>query len=106
MIFKKNDAKHFANDNGCTSWLYNINAKAPQPHIGYTEADSKSPNRYAPQNISFVFYIIEGTGVWQIGNQKYSVEATDMVVIPPQTEFSHTGKMKFVEVAIPDWGKN
>lgn len=50
-----------------------------------------------------LFYIIEGTGVFTIDNQKYDVAPGLLVEVPPGVEYSYSGAMKILLVSHPRW---
>jgi mannose-6-phosphate isomerase-like protein (cupin superfamily) len=50
-----------------------------------------------------IYYIIEGTGVFTIGNQKYNVVPGLLVEVPPGVEYSYSGSMKIFLVSHPRW---
>ena len=50
-----------------------------------------------------IYYIIEGTGVFTIDNQKYDVSAGLVVEVPPGIEYSYSGSMKIFLVSHPRW---
>jgi hypothetical protein len=49
------------------------------------------------------YYIIEGTGVFTIDNQKYDVAPGLLVEVPPGVEYSYSGSMKILLVSYPRW---
>ena len=50
-----------------------------------------------------IYYIIEGTGVFTIDNQKYDVAPGLLVEVPPSVEYSYSGSMKILLVSHPRW---
>jgi mannose-6-phosphate isomerase-like protein (cupin superfamily) len=50
-----------------------------------------------------LYYIIEGTGVFTIDNQKYDVAPGMLVEVPPGVEYSYSGSMKILLVSHPRW---
>jgi mannose-6-phosphate isomerase-like protein (cupin superfamily) len=50
-----------------------------------------------------IYYIIEGTGVFTIDNQKYDVVPGLLVEVPPGIEYSYSGSMKIFLVSHPRW---
>jgi mannose-6-phosphate isomerase-like protein (cupin superfamily) len=49
------------------------------------------------------YYIIEGTGVFTIDNQRYDVSPGLLVEVPPSVEYSYSGSMKVLLVSHPRW---
>jgi mannose-6-phosphate isomerase-like protein (cupin superfamily) len=52
-----------------------------------------------------IYYVIEGTGVFTIDNQKYDVVPGLVVEVPPGVEYSYSGSMKIFLVSHPRWFK-
>jgi mannose-6-phosphate isomerase-like protein (cupin superfamily) len=50
-----------------------------------------------------IYYIIEGTGVFTIDNQRYDVAPGRLVEVPPGIEYSYSGAMKILLVSHPRW---
>jgi hypothetical protein len=50
-----------------------------------------------------LYYIIQGTGVFTIENQKYDVVSGQLVEVPPGVEYSYSGTMKVLLVSHPRW---
>jgi mannose-6-phosphate isomerase-like protein (cupin superfamily) len=50
-----------------------------------------------------IYYIIEGTGMFTIDNQKYDVAPGLLVEVPPRVEYSYSGSMKILLVSHPRW---
>ena len=50
-----------------------------------------------------IYYIIEGTGVFTIDNQKYDVGPGLLVEVPPGVEYSYSGSMNVLLVSHPRW---
>jgi mannose-6-phosphate isomerase-like protein (cupin superfamily) len=50
-----------------------------------------------------LYYIIEGTGVFTIDNQKYDVGPGLLVEVPPGVEYSYSGSMNVLLVSHPRW---
>ncbi len=50
-----------------------------------------------------IYYVIDGTGVFTIDNQKYDVSAGLLVEVPPGVEYSYSGSMKILLVSHPRW---
>ncbi len=49
----------------------------------------------------YIYYIIEGSGVFVLDDKKVEAKATDLIVIPPKTRIHYFGKMKMTLVVSP-----
>lgn len=52
---------------------------------------------------AFTYYIIEGKGTFYLDDEPVEVEATDLVVIPPNTRIHYFGSMEMVLTVSPAW---
>lgn len=52
---------------------------------------------------AFTYYIIKGRGTFMLDNEPVEVEATDLVVIPPNTKIHYFGTMEMVLTVSPAW---
>ncbi len=52
---------------------------------------------------AFVFYIIDGSGMWVIEDVKHPGKATDVVVVPVVQRFYYKGQLKQICMAAPAW---
>jgi mannose-6-phosphate isomerase-like protein (cupin superfamily) len=52
-----------------------------------------------------IFYILEGEGEFVVGDEVFPVQSTDVIVVPKNTSFDYSGKMKLFLVHVPayDW---
>src|SRR5262249_8786069 len=50
-----------------------------------------------------LYYIIEGSGVFTIDNQRYDVAPGRLVEVPPGVEYTYSGSMKIFLVSHPRW---
>jgi mannose-6-phosphate isomerase-like protein (cupin superfamily) len=47
------------------------------------------------------YYIIEGEGEFSVGGEIFSVKATDAILVPKETEYGYSGKMKYILFMTP-----
>jgi mannose-6-phosphate isomerase-like protein (cupin superfamily) len=52
---------------------------------------------------TFTYYIIKGNGTFFLDDEQIEVEATDLVVIPPNTHIHYFGTMEMVLTVSPAW---
>lgn len=55
---------------------------------------------------SFIYYVLSGSGIFKINNQKYNVIEGDVIEIPKDTEFVYAGKMKLLLIMTPPFNPN
>ena len=90
--------------NGLNGFSYEITNKNISIDI---EDVFKGHERYCKNLVStFIYYVLEGTGVFKIENNKYNVIQGDVIEIHPNTEFVYVDKMKLLLIMNPAFNKN
>lgn len=102
MIFKRNDAFRVTKNN-VDMWIYNGRDDCEQAAVVYQETTVGHSEEFRHHKSAFVFYIIEGAGVWVIDGVSFPVTATDVVVVPPGQKFFYRGDLKQVCITAPAW---
>ena len=102
MIFKKSQAVAVSKQ-GVSMWVYNDKQECPNAAVVYQECSRGHAEEFYHDKSAFVFYIAEGAGTWVIEDQEYSVEATDVVIVPPGKRFYYKGNLKQVCITAPAW---
>lgn len=101
-IFSKGDANHFKKA-GVEMWVYMNKNDCEEAGFVYQEVDGIHESEFINEKSTFLYYIIEGEGVFVIEGKEYSVKATDVIAIPPKTKFYYKGKMKQILNTVPAW---
>lgn len=102
MIFKKSQAFE-AEKQGVKMWIYNGKDDCPNAAVAYQETETGHAQEFYHSKSAFVFYIIEGEGVWIIEGEEFPVSATDVVIVPPEKRFYYKGRLKQVCITAPAW---
>ncbi len=84
---------------GLNGYNYALNAE----NISITVEDCfKGHDRYHTNVYSDkIYYVVEGKGVFKIGEEKFNVEKDDLIKVPKNTQFVFAGKMKLLLIMIP-----
>lgn len=53
----------------------------------------------------FNYYVLEGNGSFTINDETQPVQASDLIVIPPGTKYTFSGKMKMLLINTPHWSQ-
>jgi mannose-6-phosphate isomerase-like protein (cupin superfamily) len=83
--------------------IYSGAADCPLGAVVYQETVTGHSEEFIHERSAFIYYIIEGTGVWVIEDVEYSVQAMDVVIVPPGKRFYFRGNLKQVLVTAPAW---
>lgn len=83
--------------------FHGYNSKLDCPNISMTFEDVYKGHEKYVKNTKcyYIYYVVEGNGVFRIGDYLYSVCQGDIVEIPPNVEFVFKGKMKLLLVMNP-----
>jgi mannose-6-phosphate isomerase-like protein (cupin superfamily) len=52
---------------------------------------------------SFIYYLIEGSGVFVLNDEEVLVKQGDVVSVPPDTRIHYFGSMELVLIVSPPW---
>ena len=102
MIFKRKNALPIVKQDMKMS-IYNFAKDCPQAAVVFQETDVGHSEEFYHEKSAFIYYIIEGKGVWVIEDKEYPVEATDVVIVPPGKRFYFKGQLKQICVTAPAW---
>jgi len=102
MIFKKADAVALSK-NGVDMWIYPSADGFDGVAVVYQETERGHAEEFVHDKSAFIFYIIEGKGVWIIEDEEFEVEATDVVIVPPGKRFYYRGNLKQICITAPAW---
>lgn len=72
--------------------------------INFVRASTKVGHLEEFKNTSwFIYYIIEGNGMFVLNDEKIPVKPGDLVVIPPNTRIHYFGKLEYTLIVNPPW---
>jgi len=71
--------------------------------IVYQETESGHAEEFCHEKSTFIYYIVEGEGVYVIGGVEHRVRAGDVVVVPPKSSIYFKGRFRQVLVTVPPW---
>src|SRR6516164_10649920 len=71
--------------------------------IYYIEVEKGHDTFMISKKITRTYYILCGSGYFTIANRKYNVSSGMLVEVPPNVEYSYSGKMKLIALSKPRW---
>src|SRR5215469_3136700 len=71
--------------------------------IYYIEVEKGHDTFMISKKITRTYYILCGSGYFTIANRKYNVSSGMLVEVPPNVEYSYSGKMKLIAFSRPRW---
>lgn len=51
----------------------------------------------------FIYYVLEGSGYFEINGIRENCAASDLVVVPADSTFTYKGKLKMIATSTPPW---
>lgn len=87
------------NKYGVDITLYGINK--PEANIVYEEVKEGHFEEFLSTKSTYMWFIIEGTGIFIVNDEKIPVETKDIIVVPPNNRIHYFGQMKMVLLTVP-----
>ena len=57
------------------------------------------------KKITHIYYILEGSGFFDIDGKRIDVKTGMLIEVPPNVEYTYSGKMKLLLIMNPPWFK-
>jgi len=70
VIYRRSDATSFVK-HGVRMWVYTGRQDCPHAALVYQETDRGHAEEFYHDKSAFIFYIIEGQGVWVIEDEEF-----------------------------------
>lgn len=74
--------------------------------MSYQELSGRGPKsgRYLNKVCSEIFFVVNGSGVFVVGDERYQVQEKDVVVVEPNTPFHiETDNIVYITITRPNW---
>ena len=71
--------------------------------IYYVEVEKGHDTFMISKKITRIYYILEGSGHFIIGDDRYDVSPGMLVEVPPKIEYCYSGKMTLLAFSTPRW---
>lgn len=94
--YRKNNKNVTISQNGVNISLPNINNK--EISLCFVNVEKERDNYSLLDHSTLFYYIIDGTGEFEIENSFIPVSANDLIEIPPKHKFSYKGTLKMLEI--------
>ncbi len=99
MKFKLEDAHKFG-WKGLDGWAYNSKDDFASASAAYFEVDG-SHGKCKTHSSDRVYLVLEGEGEFIINDKVIEVEQSDVIIVPKNTPYDYSGKMKLFLVHTP-----
>lgn len=79
--------------------IYNENV--PEANVVHVSSEEGHFEEFYSKRSWFIYYVVEGEGIFVLNDEKIEVQPTDLITIPPKTRIYYFGKMKMVLTVAP-----
>lgn len=102
MVFKPEDAA-VIEKKGVKMRIYTTKAESENAGVLYQETQKGHTEEFLHEKSDFIYYILEGSGVWIVEDREFEAQAGDVVVVPAGKRFWFRGNLKQVCITAPAW---
>jgi len=103
-VFHEPEEYGFKDRDGHNGKFFGTSSDTTQHMI--IECDDKLTVSLTQHKTEFNYYILEGEGYFVLNNDMQAVLRGDLVVVPPETEYTFGGKLKMLLINTPKWSAN
>ena len=93
-------AWHWSSPGGLEGWSYGSKDVSPAASASVVHVNGRHGKSKTTVS-DRVVYILEGEGEYVVGGEVFPVHQTDVIIIPKNTAFDCSGKMKALVVSVP-----
>lgn len=97
------DKSEVIEKHGVRMRICTTNKDSPNAAILYQETETGHAEEFVHEKSDFLYYIIEGSGIWVVEDREFEISAGDVVVVPAGKRFWFRGNLKQVCITAPSW---
>ncbi|MGB9928583.1 MAG: cupin domain-containing protein [Methanosarcina sp.] len=83
--------------------IYTTKDDCKNAAILYQETERGHLEEFLHEKSDFIYFILEGKGVWIIEDREFEVKAGDVIVVPAGKRFWFRGNLKQICITAPAW---
>lgn len=102
VVFKPEDTA-VIEKKGVKMRIYTTKAEFKNAAVLYQETQKGHKEEFLHEKSDFIYYILEGSGVWIVEDREFEARAGDVVVVPAGKRFWFRGNLKQVCITAPAW---
>lgn len=102
VAFKSEDAE-IIDKHGVKMKIYTSRTDSKNAALVYQETDKGHSEEFLHEKSDFIYYILEGSGIWVIEDKEYEVKAGDVLIVPAGNRFWFRGNLKQICITAPAW---
>jgi len=84
---------------------YHFKIKNRDVEVYFVDVTQGHEAYFISKKCTHIYYVIEGEGSFDINGAKHEVKPGMLVEVPPNVEYTYSGKMKLLLVMNPPWFK-
>jgi mannose-6-phosphate isomerase-like protein (cupin superfamily) len=88
---------------GIKGKIFNTKNLSGEVEFSIIETKKGHETKIIEKECIFSYYILEGSGIFEIDGQKDQCGESDLVVIPKGIPFQYSGTMKMLLISVPWW---
>lgn len=77
--------------------------KVPSANVVHVSVEHGHLQEFLDVESTFTYYIVKGQGTFYLNDEPVEAQATDLIVVPPNTRIYYFGKMEMVLTTSPAW---
>lgn len=102
IVFRLENAE-VIEKHGVRMRIYTTKADCKNAAVLYQETETGHAEEFLHERSDFIYYILEGNGIWIVEDKEFEVRAGDVVVVPAGKRFWFRGCLKQICVTSPAW---
>lgn len=84
---------------------YHFQTKNRDVEVYFLDVKQGHESYFISKKCTHIYYVIEGKGFFDIDGSKYEVKPGMLIEVPPNVEYTYSGKMKLLLIMNPPWFK-
>jgi len=101
-IFKEPSENSFEKV-GITGKVFPLESLTSKTEVVFIETEVGHETVIRQKESDFLYYILEGNGIFTIDDKNYFCEKGNLVVVPAGKKFTYKGKLKMLLCITPPW---
>lgn len=84
---------------------FRLELSNPNLEIYEVDIEKGHDNFIVSQKITHIYYVIDGSGSFCLNGKKFRVKIGNIIEVPPEVEYTYSGRMKLLLILTPPWFK-
>jgi len=84
---------------------YKFPIKSHDVEVYFVDVVQGHETYFISKKCTHIYYVIEGEGFFDINDKKHDAKQGMLIEVPPNVEYTYSGKMKLLLIMSPPWFK-